>query len=291
MLLALLSTCKNENVDQTQTSETMEATEGVSPSGYKYVHHIKNDGPKPQEGDQVTYHNIVFQNDTTLLSSTYYKIEPQSAILPTKNELPNPPPPDYEGLLLMSVGDSLTIFQELDTFPVEKLPKGITNEDRFKYQLKLVSIKPKAVIDKEIADLKARDKTVADSTKMLIDLYEKGELDDQLKTMESGVKYIIHREGDGKKMRDGGFAKVLYSGFLMDGTQFDGTFEKARPLPVRIGRGQVIAGWDEAIPMLTVGSQATLFIPYTSAYGEAGKPPTIPERADLVFYVEIVQIY
>ncbi len=285
--IGLISSCGNEsNQNAKKRSE----------SGYEYIHHIQNDGPKPQVGDQVTYHNIVFQNDTTLLSSTYYLFEPQTAILPENDKVPVPVPPDYEVLFLMSIGDSLTVFQELDTFPPDQLPQGITNEDRFTYHLKLLNIKPKAIIDKELATIKARESTIADSTKALIDLYLKGDLDDQIQTTESGLKYIIHKKGEGEKVKDGGFAKIHYSGFLMDGTSFDNSFKKALPLAVRIGRGQVIAGWDEAIPLLNVGSQATLFIPFTLAYGEAGKPgidgkPGIPERSDLVFYVELVGVY
>ena len=282
VFFGLLSSC---------TSETNSAAKSKTESGYDYIHHVKNDGQKPQVGDQVTYHIVVFRNDTALLSSTYYLLEPRMDILPAKDQVANPAPPDYEALFLMSVGDSLTVYQDLDTFPAEKLPKGVTNDDDFAYHLKLLNIKPKSVIDKEVADLVAREKSVADSTKTLIDQYLKGELDDQLTTTESGLKYIIHEEGNGEKVKDGGFAKVHYSGFLMDGTSFDNSFAKARPLPVRIGRGQVIAGWDEAIPLLSVGSKATLFIPYTLAYGVAGKPPQIPEKADLVFYVELNQIY
>ena len=280
--LGFFLSCGNEN---------NQLTKKRSESGYEYIHHIQNDGPKPKVGDQVTYHDVVFQNDTTLLSSTFYLFEPQTAILPAKDKVPVPAPPDYEVLFLMSVGDSLTVFQELDTFPADQLPPNITNEDRFIYHLKLLNIKPKAIIDKELAAVKAREITVADSTKSLIDLYLKGNLDDQMQTTESGLKYIIHKEGNGEKVKDGGFAKVHYSGFLMDGTPFDNSFNKALPLAVRIGRGQVIAGWDEAIALLNVGSQAILFIPYTLAYGEAGKPPTIPERSDLVFYVELVGVY
>ena len=267
------------------------SSESLTESGYKYVHHVKNDGPKPQFGDQVTYHIVVFQNDTALLSSTYYLLEPRKDVLPAKDKVATPPPPSYEALFLMSVGDSLTVFQDLDTFPADKLPNGVTNEDDFAYHLKVLNIKPKLIIESEIAALKAREQTVADSTKTMIDLYLAGKLDQQLQTTETGLKYIIHKEGDGEKVKDGAFAKVHYSGFLMDGTSFDNSFSKANPLPVRIGRGQVIAGWDEGIPLLNVGSKATFFIPYTLAYGVAGKPPSIPERAELVFYVELTHVY
>ena len=281
---------KNQTV-QIAADPVANGTKGRTEGGYEYIHHVSKNTEKPQVGDQVTYHKIVFKNDTTVLQSTYYLLEPRSDILVEPDSVPQPPHPTYHALFQMSPGDSLTVFQRLDTFPASRLPEGITNKDYFSYNLKMISIKPKAVIEKEIADTKARHITVTDSLRAFIKDYKAGKLDKQIVTTESGLKYFMNKESNGKKVKDGGFVKVHYVGLLEDGTIFDATFAKAKPFPTRIGRGRVIAGWDEGIPLLGEGGEATFIVPYTLGYGEAGKPPGIPQRAELYFFVSLVNVY
>ncbi|MEM1322221.1 MAG: FKBP-type peptidyl-prolyl cis-trans isomerase [Bacteroidota bacterium] len=257
-------------------------------SGYFYTHHIKNEGTKPKVGDQIFYHQTVFKNDSLLLS-TYYLMRPRKTILPPPDSIPNPAPPDYEALQLMAAGDSLTIYQTLDTF--KNLPPGVSNKDTFIYHLKLFDIKNKELVDAELAVLKAREQSVGDSLRQFIRDFKDQKLADQLKTEESGLQYIVHDRGKGREINGGEWLDVHYSGFLMEEeTSFENTFQEARPIVFRIGRGQVIAGWEEMLPKLSVGGKATVYVPYTLAYGEAGRSPDIPERADLVFFVEIVDI-
>ena len=83
----------------------------------------------------------------------------------------------------------------------------------------------------------------------------------------------------------------------MDGTSFDNSFEKTQTFPFKVGKKGVIPGWNDAIPILKEGGSATLFIPSALAYGEEGKKgkdentPGIPPNADLVFYVEVVEVF
>ncbi len=266
-------------------------TKGISCSGYDYIHHVSNNTTKPNVGDQLKYHKLVFKNDTTLLQSTYMLLEPRADILIPRDSVPKPPHPTYDVLFLMSPGDSLTVYQSLDTFPAEKLPKNITNKDFFTYHLKLLSIKPKEVIDAEINATKARHVSTTDSLRTFIKDYKAGKLDDKIVTTESGLKYVMHKKGTGKEVKDGGFVKVHYTGVLEDGTLFDGTYQSAKPFPTRIGRKQVIAGWDEGIPLMKEGGEATFFVPYQLAYGIAGRPPGIPQRADLFFHISLVSVY
>jgi FKBP-type peptidyl-prolyl cis-trans isomerase len=288
------STGNNVNNPEIETS-TKDAVEhnikGRTNAGYEYVHHIKNNTIRPKVGDQVKYHKIVYKNDTTVLQSTYYLLEPRADILIPPDSVPQPPHPTYDALFLMSPGDSMTVFQPLDNFPADQLPKGITNKDRFTYNLKVISIKPKAVIEKEIADIKARHISVSDSLRTFIKDYKAGKLNDKIVTTESGLKYFMHKEGTGKKVKDGGFVKVHYIGMLENGTIFDGTFASAKPFPTRIGRKRVIAGWDEGIPLMNTGGEAVFIVPYNLAYGEAGKPPGVPPRAELYFFVSLVNVY
>lgn len=261
-------------------------------SGYPYQHIRSNGGKTPVPGDRVKYHETIYQNDSIIYSTKLLE-RPIVSVLPVLSTLPVPHPPDYEALLVMAAGDSLSVVQRLDTFNVKSLPRGVKPSDVFTYHITLVEVVPKAQVDQEIAALKARELSVKDSVATFIQQFQEGKLDDQLKTHESGLKYLVLREGSGRKAdaKAGTFVKVHYSGFLKDLTNFDNTFKDAKPFPFRLGRGKVIPGWDIGLDQMAVGGEAVLFVPSGLAYGLAGKPPNIPEKADLVFYVEMLDVY
>jgi FKBP-type peptidyl-prolyl cis-trans isomerase FkpA len=125
-------------------------------------------------------------------------------------------------------------------------------------------------------------------TKSNYDAYKKGEFASKMQTTPSGLKYIIHQEGDGAKPAKGEQVSVHYYGMLdADAKMFDTSFKGGQPYQFPLGMGQVIPGWDEGLLLLNKGSKATLFVPASLAYGTAGSPPVIPENADLIFYVEL----
>jgi FKBP-type peptidyl-prolyl cis-trans isomerase len=76
----------------------------------------------------------------------------------------------------------------------------------------------------------------------------------------------------------------------MGGKQFDSSRDRGEPFEFTIGQGQVIKGWDEGVVGMKVGGQRKLVIPWRLAYGEAGHPPSIPERAALKFDIELMSI-
>jgi FKBP-type peptidyl-prolyl cis-trans isomerase FkpA len=120
------------------------------------------------------------------------------------------------------------------------------------------------------------------------DTYKKGGFDSQMKTTESGLKYVIHQEGAGAKPAKGETVSVHYYGILdSDAKMFDNSFSKGQPYTFPLGVGQVIQGWDIGLQLLNKGTKATFFIPAELAYGAAGSPPNIPENAALIFYVEL----
>lgn len=272
-------------------SKTEKGKEGRTATGYKYVHHIKNNTKRATVGDRVKYHKIIYKNDTTLLQSTYMLLEPRADVLRPRDSVANPPPPTYDALFLMSPGDSMTLYQYLDTFPPEKLPKGITNKDYFTYHVKVLDIEPRSEVERKLKATKQRHFTVTDSLRAFIKDFKAGKLDQQIVSTGTGLRYVNLKEGTGKQVKDGGFVKVHYMGMLEDGTLFDGTFASAKPFPTRIGRNRVIAGWDEGIPLMKQGGETLFIVPYQLAYGIAGKPPAIPQRADLYFFVSLVGVY
>ncbi len=255
----------------------------LTPSGYSYEFHAQNDGPKPSIGDQVTYHETVFKNDSMLYSTHQYEV--RKVVMPDTSKVAKPAPPSYEAIFLMSPGDSLTVVQSLDTF--SNLPPGLLNTDKFRYRLNLVEIKTADEVAKEKEALVAQEGEVAEKTKAVIADYKAGKLNSQLKTTASGLKYIIHEEGTGAQAEAGNNVSVHYSGFLTDGTPFDNSFKRGEFFTFPLGGKRVIAGWDEGVALLKEGAKATFFIPSDLGYGERGSPPVIPANAELAFYIEL----
>ncbi len=108
-------------------------------------------------------------------------------------------------------------------------------------------------------------------------------------TTQSGLKYADLKEGSGAEATAGKQVTVHYTGWLQDGTKFDSSRDRGEPLPLTLGAGQVIPGWDEGLVGMKVGGQRQLIIPPQLAYGQNGTGP-IPPNATLVFDVEVVQV-
>jgi peptidyl-prolyl cis-trans isomerase A (cyclophilin A) len=107
---------------------------------------------------------------------------------------------------------------------------------------------------------------------------------------ESGLRYNIIQKGNGKQATKGANVSVHYKGQLLDGTVFDSSYKRKKPIDFAVGVGQVIAGWDEGILLLKVGDKARFVIPSNLAYGERGAGGVIPPNATLIFDVELMDI-
>ena len=92
--------------------------------------------------------------------------------------------------------------------------------------------------------------------------------------------------GAGEPCPEGAEVTVRYTGMLADGTVFDSTDSRGRPMTFELAR--LIRGWQEGVPGMRVGGVRRLTIPYPLAYGETGRPPRIPPRATLTFEIELL---
>ena len=107
--------------------------------------------------------------------------------------------------------------------------------------------------------------------------------------LPSGLRYLVRAPGTGEATpRIGDEVICHYAGRLLDGTSFDSSYRRGAPFPFRLGTGSVISGWDEAVLKMHKGEKRTLVVPHWLAYGEKGRPPTIPPKATLVFEVELI---
>jgi FKBP-type peptidyl-prolyl cis-trans isomerase len=109
------------------------------------------------------------------------------------------------------------------------------------------------------------------------------------KATPSGLRYVERAPGTGESPRLGARVTAHYHGtLLVSGQKFDSSYDRGQPFQFQLGLGQVIKGWDEAFAAMKKGEKRTLIVPWWLAYGAAGRPPTIPPRATLVFEVELV---
>lgn len=108
-----------------------------------------------------------------------------------------------------------------------------------------------------------------------------------VKTTASGLQYIVEKEGTGKTPTAKDHVKCHYKGTLINGEQFDSSYERGQPAEFPVGG--VIPGWTEALQLMKVGSKYKLFIPPELAYGASGRPG-IPGNSVLVFEVELLEI-
>ncbi|NLM91323.1 MAG: FKBP-type peptidyl-prolyl cis-trans isomerase [Bacteroidales bacterium] len=106
---------------------------------------------------------------------------------------------------------------------------------------------------------------------------------------ESGLQYIIVKEGEGDYPQAGQLLVVHYSGFLPDGSLFDSSVQRGEPFRFILGRNQVIRGWDEGFALLKTGSKVRFIVPPSLGYGEREVGP-IPAGSTLVFDVELIEI-
>lgn len=97
-------------------------------------------------------------------------------------------------------------------------------------------------------------------------------------------------EGSGDRVVEAGDqVSVHYVGVHgADGSTFDASWDRGQPIDVMVGRGQVIAGWDEGLLGMRLGGRRRLVIPGELAYGADGSPPEIGPNETLVFDVDLV---
>ena len=108
-----------------------------------------------------------------------------------------------------------------------------------------------------------------------------------VKVTESGLQYLVVKEGEGKTPGQNDAVTVHYTGRLIDGTTFDSSIERGEPATFAVG--QVIQGWQEGLQLMKEGAAYRFFIPSELAYGEHGTGPIQP-NSTLIFDVQLIKV-
>lgn len=105
-------------------------------------------------------------------------------------------------------------------------------------------------------------------------------------TLSAGVVIEDRSIGEGPKVKSGQRVGVRYIGKLKNGKVFDKNV-KGKPFSFKLGKGEVIRGWDLGIQGMAVGGERRIVIPPAAAYGSQALPG-IPANSELTFDVKLV---
>ncbi len=259
-----------------------------SEDGYEYRYVIKTDGAKPENGSVVSY-NLEYKTEKDSLIFDSKKLGGPVEI-PCQIEQWNKMGPLYKALLSAGQGDSLilkiptkNLFEE--SFGMN-VPKELENSKEIMLYIGVSKVMTEGEY-KELQDQRAEEQVQKDA-----ELIEKYLADSGIvaQSTPSGLRYVIIEEGTGQQAQPGDTVTVQYTGYLMDGTKFDSSYDRNKPFVFNLGRGMVIPGWDEGIALLKEGGKAILFIPSRLAYGDRGAGRVIPPNSVLKFEVELIKV-
>lgn len=104
----------------------------------------------------------------------------------------------------------------------------------------------------------------------------------------TGMLYIPLTEGKGDSPKSTDSVKVNYRGSLIDGSEFDSSYKRNKPLEFKLNG--VIACWTEGMQKMKPGGKARLVCPPNLAYGDNGAGDMILPGATLDFEVELLEI-
>ena len=146
-----------------------------------------------------------------------------------------------------------------------------------------------------------------DSVKVFDDYFKNKEIEkDKIKKLEldkiisitkgmektkSGLFHLIENKGNNDFPSIGSTVSVHYTGKLVDGTIFDSSYQRNKPISFVLGKGQVIQGWDEGLLKMAKGGSGKLVIPSNLAYGENGAGGIIPPNSTLIFDLELIDFF
>ena len=268
-----------------------------SESGYEYQV-VRKGGSDPIPVNSYVFFNMSLTQKDSVLQSTATMGKPSILKVMDDNKSYGQLKALVDIIATLHEGDSLHFYFPMDSF--EKVPPGFEGfKEPMIYKVGIVDVMDETRFEAHSDSIQQEQEKVRQVvrdrlpeiealTKANYDAYKKGEYASKMQSTPSGLKYVIHTEGDGAKPAKGDQVSVHYYGMLdADAKMFDTSFKGGQPYQFPLGMGQVIPGWDEGLLLLNKGTTATLFVPASLAYGAAGSPPVIPENADLIFYVEL----
>ncbi len=252
-------------------------------SGLLYKIHISKNGSKAVPGDFMTLEMTYKTNEDSLL------FDAQGQTFPLQLEEPVFAGDINEALALLGIGDSATFVIRADSFLMQnakltQLPSFVDDQSKVIFYVKVHNIQTLEELEAE--EQKLEETAQKKEMQLIVDYVATNQID--AIPFYSGLYFILNKAGKGKKAQAGKRVVVHYTGMFLDGTIFDSSYERNKPVDFVLGMGEVITGWDEGIALMKVGDQATFIIPSQIGYGKGRGQ--IPPYTPLIFEVKLIDV-
>ncbi|MBB6611473.1 FKBP-type peptidyl-prolyl cis-trans isomerase [Pontibacter sp. Tf4] len=255
-------------------------------------------------GQVVTFHWAIKNSEDSTFADTRTQGPKMPIILPLMQ-------PSMKGglenaLAMLAPGDSGVFKINADTLFAktfgQPLPPFIKPGSELTFFINMQKVQSKADAEADYAKMmeEQMEKAKVEAEKQLkvddakIQAYIKENNLQNVQKTQSGVYYVVTKEGNGPKAKFGDVVAVHYKGTFLDGKEFDNSrtnpMAAGKPFEFTLGQGQVIKGWDDGVSELKEGSEAILLIPSPLAYGAQDRGPDMPANSVLRFDVELVDV-
>lgn len=285
--VAFLQACNNDKIGEVQTSE----------SGLQYRYLAKGEGVEADSG------NIMVLEMVALTANDSAFFDSREQDMPFGLQVNDTTLQGMlgEGFQMLSKGDSVEFiipakdfFNKTNRMPV---PAAIEEESNLTFRVGVKDIVSEdAFREMQMAEyrkqqelaMKEQEAQLGKDITTIEEFLQANNIEAQ-KT-ESGLFYNVTQQGSGPEVDAGDEVVVHYRGKLLDGTQFDASYDRGEPFTFRVGQGMVIPGWDEGLQQLREGSKATFYIPSPLAYGPRRMGNVIAANSILIFDLEVVDV-
>jgi FKBP-type peptidyl-prolyl cis-trans isomerase FkpA len=244
-------------------------------------------GAKIGIGDVVKFDITVKLNDS-LVSSTTGKV-PGYAVVDSAATGP------VEVFTMMKEGDSAHCIVSGDSIIKQfGAQPGLKKTDKYHYFLKVIKVFDKTGMMVAQGDYNAEMEKQKDRDIKEVEAYlAKNNITAQ-KTAK-GCFVSIEQQGTGAKADSGKLVKLMYTGKLFNGVEFDSNRDKlknpdGKPLEFVIGSGSMIQGFDDGVRAFNKGGKGKIYVPSMLGYGPQAGSAEMKPYSQLIFEIEVVDV-
>ncbi len=256
-------------------------------AGYFFLNYTNQPGLRPLPGDTASIFTYVRVGDSIMSDSRkLYKNKPRFYVIPEATTIEGKLPILYEAVRRMAVGDSVSIYQYMDSAMLARVPPALRNQRMVRYDLVMTDLKiipdaqrpkPKTAQDKAIEKLQAG-----------LNQYLEGQLENKLRVLPGNLKMLLLTQSDGTMLQPGEKAQAHYMACLTTGTIYDNSLLRGEPLSFTAGARQLMPGLEQAMLQMRHGEKALFFVPPGLAFGAKGLDGVVPPHSEIVLYIEIL---